>query len=126
MPSLPIDPDTPFFCRGCGYQLNQLSAPRCPECDRSFDPDDFRSVIMPDLESLLARVGEWVAYLRESPESVGWVRSLTALDRGLRVERLTFARDQMRRAGAEPQYIELIEALIVPPIFDAFVKAMDE
>jgi len=80
--------------------------------------------MMPDLDSLLARVGELVAYLKESPESIDWVRSLTHLERRVRVERLTFARDQMRRAGAEPMYIELIEALIVPPIFGAFVQAM--
>ncbi len=28
------------FCRQCGYALQGLPEPRCPECGRDFDPDD--------------------------------------------------------------------------------------
>lgn len=31
------------FCLGCGYDLHGLDKPRCPECERAFDPDDPRS-----------------------------------------------------------------------------------
>ncbi len=30
-------------CLGCGYILEHLPEPRCPECGREFDPDDPRS-----------------------------------------------------------------------------------
>lgn len=29
-----------FFCRGCGYSLQGLESPRCPECGRPFDRDN--------------------------------------------------------------------------------------
>ena len=32
-----------MFCRGCGYQLNGLTTPRCPECGRPFDPANRRT-----------------------------------------------------------------------------------
>ena len=31
------------YCRGCGYNLRDLPAPRCPECSRPFDPLDLRT-----------------------------------------------------------------------------------
>lgn len=30
-------------CIGCGYRLHGLTQDRCPECGRSFDPDDWRT-----------------------------------------------------------------------------------
>ena len=30
----------PPACQGCGYRLDHLTEPRCPECGRSFDPHD--------------------------------------------------------------------------------------
>src|ERR1051326_123797 len=27
-----------MFCLGCGYVLDNLPEPRCPECGRAFDP----------------------------------------------------------------------------------------
>lgn len=30
-------------CLGCGYILNHLPEPRCPECGRAFDPHDART-----------------------------------------------------------------------------------
>ena len=30
----------PKRCLGCGYILEYLPEPRCPECGRGFDPDD--------------------------------------------------------------------------------------
>lgn len=32
-----------MHCLGCGYNLNQLTEPRCPECGRGFSPDDTSS-----------------------------------------------------------------------------------
>jgi hypothetical protein len=31
------------YCLGCGYILNYLPEPRCPECGREFDPANARS-----------------------------------------------------------------------------------
>jgi hypothetical protein len=31
------------YCIGCGYILDHLPEPRCPECGREFDPEDLRS-----------------------------------------------------------------------------------
>ncbi len=33
----------PKQCRGCGYIIDHLTEPRCPECGRQFDPDDPRT-----------------------------------------------------------------------------------
>jgi hypothetical protein len=35
--------ETSMYCRKCGYQLVGLSANRCPECGRVFDPTDPRT-----------------------------------------------------------------------------------
>ena len=32
------------LCTGCNYALRGLSEPRCPECGRPFDPDDFSTM----------------------------------------------------------------------------------
>jgi len=32
------------LCMGCNYALRGLSDPRCPECGRPFDPDDFATM----------------------------------------------------------------------------------
>lgn len=29
-----------LICRGCGYRLEELREPRCPECGAAFDPAD--------------------------------------------------------------------------------------
>jgi len=34
-------------CRGCGYALRDLPEPRCPECGRTFDPRDPRTMRVP-------------------------------------------------------------------------------
>src|SRR5688572_14959917 len=34
-------------CMGCGYALRGLADPRCPECGREFDPDDWTTVREP-------------------------------------------------------------------------------
>lgn len=31
---------SPRFCLRCGYRLNHLTSPRCPECGKEFDPND--------------------------------------------------------------------------------------
>src|SRR5690606_34450333 len=33
----------PPLCLTCGYRLDELNVPRCPECGRSFDPRDPRT-----------------------------------------------------------------------------------
>ncbi len=33
----------PKRCLGCGYILDHLPEPRCPECGRGFDPQDART-----------------------------------------------------------------------------------
>jgi hypothetical protein len=38
------DPD-PKRCLGCGYILDGLPEPRCPECARGFDPADPKSYL---------------------------------------------------------------------------------
>lgn len=35
-----IDAPDGLYCLKCGYRLQGLSAPRCPECGTSFDPRD--------------------------------------------------------------------------------------
>ncbi len=37
--------DTNRYCKGCGYCLNELGGPTCPECGRSFDPADPRTFV---------------------------------------------------------------------------------
>jgi hypothetical protein len=32
-----------MYCLGCGYSLRGLEQQRCPECGRSFDPDNWRT-----------------------------------------------------------------------------------
>lgn len=32
--------DAPMYCRNCGYQLDNLTQPRCPECGQGFQPGD--------------------------------------------------------------------------------------
>jgi len=36
-------PTTQAICRQCGYRLNGLAAPRCPECGSAFDLSDPRT-----------------------------------------------------------------------------------
>jgi hypothetical protein len=36
-----------MICQGCGYVLDGLPAPRCPECGRGFDPADPRTFRLP-------------------------------------------------------------------------------
>src|SRR5580698_3388294 len=41
------NPPTPIdsaFCLACGYPLKNLPSARCPECGRSFDPADGRTM----------------------------------------------------------------------------------
>lgn len=35
-------------CLGCGYILDGLPEPRCPECGRGFDPGDWQTYYVPD------------------------------------------------------------------------------
>ena len=37
-PSSQITAEPPRYCRRCNYNLHGLTAPRCPECGREFDP----------------------------------------------------------------------------------------
>lgn len=39
------------YCVDCGYRLDYLTEPRCPECGRTFSPDD-PSTFLADLNSL--------------------------------------------------------------------------
>ena len=39
----PVIAGPTMYCRGCGYVLDGLSDPRCPECGRSFDLADRRT-----------------------------------------------------------------------------------
>ncbi len=40
-----MGPAQSLYCRTCGYQLAGLSANRCPECGRPFDPDNRRTFL---------------------------------------------------------------------------------
>lgn len=31
--------DGPMYCRNCGYRLDGLTRPRCPECSAGFSPE---------------------------------------------------------------------------------------
>ena len=39
-----------IYCIDCGYPLNHLPNPRCPECGRDFDPDDSKTFLYVTLE----------------------------------------------------------------------------
>ncbi len=41
-------PGEPKRCLGCGYILDHLPEPRCPECGRGFDPNDARTYYAPN------------------------------------------------------------------------------
>jgi hypothetical protein len=43
------------FCRGCGYALQGLETPRCPECGRAFDPADPKTMNMGRQAGAVAR-----------------------------------------------------------------------
>ncbi len=56
--------DTPMRCLGCGYQLKHLPENRCPECGRTFDPDDDKTYVgklVDGWKYLLAAVGAGLA-----------------------------------------------------------------
>ncbi len=59
-------PEQQRFCLGCGYPLNELPEPRCPECGRRFNPGDaatFFSYRPPSAwESLLMRPVGWPSH----------------------------------------------------------------
>lgn len=44
----PSTETSPRRCRGCGYVLEHLSTPRCPECGRAFDFADPRTYAQHD------------------------------------------------------------------------------
>jgi hypothetical protein len=53
-------PQSGRYCLGCGYALSGLSHDRCPECGRSFDPQDPLTTAahpLADTRVLLARAG---------------------------------------------------------------------
>ena len=50
------------FCSGCGYSLHGLTEPRCPECARTFDPEQ------PD--TWVARPG--IREARTAAKSLAW------------------------------------------------------
>ena len=41
---MPTD-EPSIYCIDCGYPLNHLPDPRCPECGRDFDPDDSKTFL---------------------------------------------------------------------------------
>ncbi len=51
----------PKRCRGCGYILEHLPEPRCPECGRAFDPDDPRTYVRGVQRGWLSGVGHTLA-----------------------------------------------------------------
>lgn len=55
------DPPT-RHCLTCGYIIDHLSAPRCPECGRVFDPDDSSTFVVDEPEAA-PRPGHFAALL---------------------------------------------------------------
>jgi hypothetical protein len=55
------------YCAGCGYCIEHVSEPRCPECGRSFDPLDPTTFVRPmdrtRLRACCRRVLVWVGML---------------------------------------------------------------
>ena len=44
IPTDPVSAPEDARCKGCGYQLRQITTTRCPECGREFDPADPRTM----------------------------------------------------------------------------------
>lgn len=50
---MPNEPS--MFCRACGYPLDALPEPRCPECGQGFNPRDDQTFSGPPEHPLLCR-----------------------------------------------------------------------
>jgi hypothetical protein len=55
-----VPPEYDVFCEGCGYSLVGIVADRCPECGRTYDPNDLPFARVPWLHR--RRIGRWRAY----------------------------------------------------------------
>jgi hypothetical protein len=51
------------FCRRCGYELRGLTSPRCPECGRTFDPNDQRTYLRRPLKRWMRQLKRVVIVL---------------------------------------------------------------
>jgi hypothetical protein len=109
-------------CLNCGYILEYLPEPRCPECGRGFDPDDARTYHLPNsrggrvlvfvsMASALATipaiaflvVEEWLRVPRAIPGLLGFVAlagavcSLIAIGRALDLRHRGFSSSDERK-----------------------------
>jgi uncharacterized paraquat-inducible protein A len=56
----------PKRCLGCGYILEHLPEPRCPECGRQFDPNDAATYSFADQRERLLAV-RWIILSASAP-----------------------------------------------------------
>ncbi|XAL98519.1 hypothetical protein OT109_13130 [Phycisphaeraceae bacterium D3-23] len=61
-----------MFCLGCGYNLKQLTEPRCPECGRGFDARDRRTWGSARAFRFRrgARVAGWLLFVAATPPTL--------------------------------------------------------
>ena len=72
-------------CRGCGYQLRDLPAARCPECGLAFDPSlVHRSVVPWEQRASVGKFRAWWLTLRMA--LIGWKRLRLGLAQPLRLQ----------------------------------------
>jgi hypothetical protein len=117
-------------CLGCGYILDGLPEPRCPECGRGFDPDDpetFSHVALPKnryaialaallmaLMSAIMSLGNW-ATIRPEP-------GVDVIAAGLAISSLwvTFGNLRRVRSWGAPRRVRAVNrALAVPALLFA-------
>ena len=61
-PSAPVSEEFDVFCEGCGYSLVGITADRCPECGRPYDPLALPYARIPWLHR--RRIGRWKGFWR--------------------------------------------------------------
>ena len=70
-PSSQTAAEPPRYCRGCNYNLHGLTASRCPECGREFDPTNRKTYL-----SRPPRV--WVRYVRRAAYALAAILMILA------------------------------------------------
>ncbi len=113
-----------YYCLACDYRLTGLERGRCPECDRAFDLNDYRTLRIPRIEAMLRRVGEMVFEINENASLRTCVLSFASMSASRRNE--VFARmiDAMRKDGQPVAVIDLVESLCFEPVFDAVITSL--
>ena len=68
------DHNLTLFCPGCGYNLTGLIENRCPECGKTFDPEELRRRIAEGIQPITLRQAIW---------QLVWLPGLFLLTQGL-------------------------------------------